>query len=43
MLALSTYMGHVDPSHTYWYLQATPALMKRIAEAGEALRQEGRS
>lgn len=43
MLALSTYMGHVDPSHTYWYLQATPALMKRIAEAGEALRQEGTS
>ncbi len=37
MVALSTYMGHVSPSHTYWYLQATPALMKQIAEAGETL------
>ncbi len=39
MLALSTYLGHVDPCHTYWYLQATPALMQEIAEAGEALQQ----
>jgi integrase/recombinase XerD len=31
---LSTYMGHVDPSSTYWYLQAAPELM---ALAGERL------
>lgn len=43
MLALSTYMGHADPSHTWWYLQATPALMRHIAEAGEALMAEGRA
>jgi len=43
MLALSTYMGHVDASHTYWYLQATPALMKQVAEAGERLQQGGAS
>jgi integrase len=24
---LSTYLGHVSPSSTYWYLTATPALM----------------
>jgi integrase len=31
---LSTYMGHVDPANTYWYLQAAPELM---ALAGERL------
>lgn len=40
MLALATYLGHADPSHTWWYLQATPALMRHIAEAGEALMAE---
>jgi integrase len=33
---LSTYLGHVDPSTTYWYLSATPELMelavKRLEE-----------
>lgn len=28
---LSTYLGHVHPSQTYWYLTATPELM-RLAE-----------
>ena len=32
--ALSTYLGHVDPGKTYWYLQAAPELM---ALAGERL------
>lgn len=41
MLALATYLGHADPSHTWWYLQATPALMRDIAHAGEALMTEG--
>jgi hypothetical protein len=27
MLALSTYMGHVKISNTYWYLTAVPELM----------------
>jgi integrase/recombinase XerD len=31
---LSTYMGHVNPAKTYWYLQAAPELM---ALAGERL------
>jgi hypothetical protein len=40
MLALSTYLGHANPSETYWYLQATPALLTKIAAAAEAKHQE---
>jgi integrase len=29
---LSTYMGHVAPSSTYWYLQATPELLARVVD-----------
>jgi len=25
--SLSTYLGHVNPSTTYWYLTATPELL----------------
>lgn len=39
MLALSTYLGHVDVNNTYWYLEATPVLMRDIAKAGEQLFQ----
>lgn len=28
---LSTYMGHTDPSHTYWYLSAAPELLALAA------------
>ncbi|WP_239312686.1 tyrosine-type recombinase/integrase [Frankia sp. Cj3] len=31
---LSTYLGHTDPKHTYWYLSAAPELM---ALAGQRL------
>ena len=34
--ALSTYLGHVDPGKTYWYLQAAPELM---ALAGRRLQR----
>ena len=27
MLALSTYLGHINPTSTYWYLTAVPELM----------------
>ena len=30
--ALSTYLGHVSPATTYWYLQACPQLMTAAAE-----------
>jgi integrase len=29
---LSTYLGHVDPGHTYWYLSAAPDLLALAAE-----------
>jgi len=35
MLGLSTYLGHSDVAHTYWYLEATTVLMQRIADANE--------
>lgn len=35
MLALSTYLGHVNAAATYWYLQAAPELMQDIAECCE--------
>jgi integrase/recombinase XerD len=35
MLALTTYLGHGNVANTYWYLQATPELMRNIAERCE--------
>ena len=32
MLALTTYLGHTQVADTYWYLQATPRLMRDIAD-----------
>jgi integrase len=32
MPLLSTYMGHVDPAATYWYLSAAPELLALAAE-----------
>ena len=36
MLALSTYLGHSKVAHTYWYLEATPELMRKVAERCES-------
>jgi hypothetical protein len=36
MAALSTYLGHADIANTYWYLEATPALLGDVAAATEA-------
>lgn len=35
MLALSTYLGHSTVASTFWYLEATPDLMRSIAEVCE--------
>ncbi len=35
VLALSTYLGHVSMASTYWYLEATPVLLREIARAAE--------
>lgn len=40
-VALSTYLGHAHVTDTYWYLQATPILLRQIADAGEALHRGG--
>ena len=41
MPLLSTYMGHVDPAATYWYLSAAPELLGLAAQRLE--QAEGRS
>ena len=39
MVRLTTYLGHADPSHTFWYLEAVPELldlaMARATNGGE--------
>jgi len=35
MRALSTYLGHAEVANTYWYLEATPVLLRTIASAAE--------
>src|ERR1700676_1913878 len=42
MVALATYMGHVNIYATYWYLEATADLMRDVAAAGEGFVAEGR-
>jgi integrase/recombinase XerD len=34
-VALSTYLGHVNIKATYWYLEATPDLMRDLASSAE--------
>jgi len=35
MVALSTWLGHVNIADTYWYLEGTPTLLGRIADRVE--------
>lgn len=42
MIKLSTYLGHADPAHTYWYIEAVPALLALASQrAVSSLAQEG--
>ena len=43
MLALATYLGHVNINATYWYLESTAELLCDIASAGEKFLSGGRS
>ena len=36
---LSTYLGHINPGCTYWYLTATPELMQIVAQRLDQLRR----
>jgi integrase/recombinase XerD len=38
---LSTYLGHTDPKHTYWYLSAAPELLALAQQRLETHRQAG--
>jgi integrase/recombinase XerD len=42
MLALATYLGHVNINATYWYLETTPELLLDIAVVAENFAQGGR-
>jgi integrase len=41
MVALATYLGHVNIYATYWYLEATADLLSDIAGAGEIFMSRG--
>ena len=41
MVALATYLGHVNIYSTYWYLQAVPDLLQDIADVGETFMSGG--
>jgi hypothetical protein len=43
MLALATYLGHVNIDATYWYLTATPDLLRDIADVTERFAQGDRT
>ncbi len=38
---LSVYLGHVQPTHTYWYLTATPKLLSVAADAFQLFAGQG--
>ena len=42
MVALSTYLGHSKVADTYWYLEATPCLMRGIADSCQSFFIGGR-
>jgi hypothetical protein len=42
MVALATYLGHVNINATYWYSESTPELLRDIAVVAETFTQGGR-
>ena len=40
MPALSTYLGHLSPESTYWYLQSVPELQTLISERLERIPEQ---
>jgi integrase len=41
MIKLSTYLGHTEPEHTYWYIEAVPELLELASNrATRALAEE---
>jgi hypothetical protein len=43
MIKLTTYLGHANPEHTYWYIEAVPALLALASTRAEcSMALEGR-
>ena len=40
IMALSTYVGHVEPKSTYWYMEAVPELMALTSARFESSAQK---
>jgi hypothetical protein len=41
MIKLSIYLGHSEPAHTYWYIEAVPELLALASErAAHTISQE---
>lgn len=41
MIKLTTYLGHLNPEHTYWYIEAIPELLELAANrASRTIGQE---
>jgi integrase len=38
MIRLTTYLGHTDPAHTYWYIEAVPELLELASRRVEEVR-----
>lgn len=36
MIKLTTYLGHADPAHTYWYIEAVPELLELASRRAQA-------
>jgi integrase/recombinase XerD len=36
ILKLTTYLGHTEPAHTYWYIEAVPELLALASQRAEA-------
>lgn len=43
MIKLSTYLGHLKPDNTYWYIEAVPELLQLASERAEQSLVEGRT
>lgn len=41
MIKLATYLGHKHPSHTYWYMEAVPELMRLACARAERVADIG--
>ena len=41
MIRLTTYLGHANPAHTYWYLEAVPELLELASQRSSAAVEGG--